>query len=490
MPLIIPYTFLSAFIVSIFLLQWWQEPTYPMWIYTILGFVGFLGIFFPRPRMAALTPATLGLTLALIGVSRIVTTPAERPIEPLATNQTITIEGVVADSPEDRQTRMQYVIDVTDPQDRILINDRTMDTRPDPGDVIRAKGKLSVPDDTDDFPYKSYLAMKGIHAVMEAREITIIETSSHHPLERLLWKLRLRFEDHIGRIFTEPGAGLLAGLLTGSQRGLPQNIQDDFRTTGLSHIVAVSGSNIAIVLTVLSGILFFIPIRWRLIPCIIGVVLFTLFVGAEASVVRACIMGILSLIALQTERQSELRLSVLWTAFFMLLWNPAQLWLDAGFQLSFLAVIGIGECKVLIDPITKRVPDIIGIREALTVSLTAQIMAVPWSTAHFGGLPLLSPIANLLVAPLIPFAMLTGFISTVAGALNETLGRIVGIPASLALETIIWIAQTCAAIPFASLDITMPTPWLLVPYYLVLSIVLFSKKIESADFFGTRRLTH
>jgi competence protein ComEC len=277
-------------------------------------------------------------------------------------------------------------------------------------------------------------------------------------------------------------AGLLDGLLTGSNGGLTENVQADFRTTGLSHIVAVSGSNITVILSVLSGLLFFLPLKWRFLPCAIGIILFTLFVGASASVVRAAITGIIGLIALQSERQNDARLAMLWTAFGMLCWNPWQLWADAGFQLSFLAVAGLIELTPLLEPWLKRVPEIGGMREALTATLAAQFTAVPWGIALFGAVPLISPLSNVLVAPLIPMAMLTGSLGLLVAFVMPPLALIAGLPASLLLDAIIRAAHLLALIPGASMTVPAFPSWLMALYYILLTVaVVILKKRSTSD---------
>ena len=264
----------------------------------------------------------------------------------------------------------------------------------------------------------------------------------------------------------------MAGLLTGSRRGIPEHLMNDFNVTGLTHIIAISGYNITIVIAVISGMLFWLPLKVRFFPSIVAIIAFTLFVGASAAVVRASIMGILGLLALQTGRQSEVRLTILWTLFFMLLWNPKYLWYDAGFQLSFLAVLGLVEIAPYLDPLFKHIPKTLGIREALQMTIAAQISAVPLILFLFGRLSLIAPIANLMVAPFIPLAMLFGFFGTVTSFLWFPLGQLIGYIGWGCLEWIILVAHTLANLPFASIELGKISGITISIYYVALGLLV------------------
>lgn len=251
--------------------------------------------------------------------------------------------------------------------------------------------------------------------------------------------------DRIGLLVAEPQASFLAGVLTGERTDIPADITLQMQQTGLTHILAISGTNITLILVFLEHVLFFVPRRWKLAPLTGSIVVFTLFSGASASAVRACIMGMLQLVALQTGRPPVHRLLVGWTFVGMLLWNPQQLRDDAGFQLSFLAVIGLYEFQEPLKALLRRVPEAMGIRDALVMTLAAQLTASFWSAYVFGTLPLHSAILNILVAPLIPIAMLSGVGALGASMLSLTLGRMVMLPAWAALSGILWIGKVGAA---------------------------------------------
>ncbi|MDD5751252.1 MAG: ComEC/Rec2 family competence protein, partial [Candidatus Peribacteraceae bacterium] len=286
------------------------------------------------------------------------------------------------------------------------------------------------------------------------------------------------FEGTLNLLFPEPHASLAAGLLTGSRRGLPAGLLADFTAVGLTHIIAISGTNITIIMTLIAGLLFWLPFRWRLIPTIFAITAFTFFVGASASVVRAAIMGSLGLLAVTLGRQADTRLAILWTAAAMTFWNPARLWWDGGFQLSFAAVIGLTELTPILQPLLHAIPKTLGLRESLLTTIAAQLTAMPLTILLFGNLSIIAPIANVLVAPVIPIAMLFGAVSVAAGALWIPLGKLVALPGWMCLSWIVGVAQTLARVPGASFHFERASVILLMLYYIILAgIVLCFRKI-------------
>jgi competence protein ComEC len=164
-------------------------------------------------------------------------------------------------------------------------------------------------------------------------------------------------------------------------------------------------------------------------------------------------MGIIGLLALERGHTQTVRLSILWTACFMLLWRPQLMWYDVGFQMSFLAVIGLSELSPTLTKIFAWIPETAGMRLAMVGTIAAQITTLPLTVFLFGQISLIAPIANILVAPLVPIAMLLGTIATLLSTVSPTLGLTVALLARLPLEGIINIALICGNLPFAAINI-------------------------------------
>lgn len=484
-----------------------------------------------RRTGALIAAGTLGLAIAFTIVARTTHLPAPHTLDWYATGKNAAITGHIAREPDRRPLVTKYTIAAHAINDTpvtglVLINDYAQFPEYEYGDTVTVQGKLKKPGPIEKFQYDKYLSRYGIYSVMYRGKIQVTENVSQgekifmgnvdstrspqaadvqknaesrseeeffsrekqptmatfiplSPREKnsssaafylfsTLYSLKSRFEYQINRIFPEPHASLLAGLLTGSRRGIPDHLLESFNATGLTHIIAISGYNITIIIAIITSCLFFLPLRKRLIPATLSIVLFTILVGAEASVIRAAIMGVLGLLALHTGRQKESRLLILWTIFLMLAVNPKYLWYDAGFQLSFLAVIGLVEISPLLAPYLKRVPHAFAIHESLQMTIAAQWFAIPWIAYLFGRISLISPIANILVTLPVPLAMLFGFVGVTVSFISFPPGQLISYAAWFFLEFVIQTATTLARVPFASIDIPYVTSASIIAYYLFL----------------------
>ncbi len=476
-PSHISYAFLGSFLVTIFFLQWWQLPAYPWQLFLVLGLFGIFGLFHAKTRIMSVT--AVGMAMALLSVAH--TTHVTTPQTPdyYAGEQSVAIKGMIVDDPDRRPDKTTYTVDVellktglrTIPvHGRVLVSVRMTNSEREYGDVIVVEGVLELPGDIEGFRYDNYLSRYGIYSLM--RNPMIEDTGENHGnrVLRSLFRLRHALEAQINRLLPEPHASLLAGLLIGSRGAMPQSLVQEFKATGLTHIVAISGFNITMLITVMGTLLFWLPLKWRFWPSVLLIAAFTLLTGASASAVRAAVMGILGLLALQLNRLQTTRLTVLWSAFFMLAWNPKQLWWDAGFQLSFLALIGVLEISPVLKPYMKRIPEICGLQESLTLTLSAQLLASAWICFLFGQLSLIAPISNLLAPPAVPYAMLFGTVSILLGWIWMPLGQVTAIVAWLPLQWITGVAYTLSEIPYAVIQIQGISTFWIVLYFALLAL--------------------
>lgn len=208
--------------------------------------------------------------------------------------------------------------------------------------------------------------------------------------------LKERLEAWYGRVLPEPEASLMSGIVLGSKRGLPQEFWQKLQTTGTLHIVVASGFNVTVILG--AAIFLFAGIFPRPAAVCLGllaVAVYSFTAGFEPAIVRAAIMGSLAGFGQILGRQSlALRLLFL-AAAVMLLLNPLYL-LDVGFQLSFLATLGL----ILVSPrLPRRLPA--GMKE----TLAAQLMVWPILLVNFGQVSWIGILVNSLIVPLVPYVM-------------------------------------------------------------------------------------
>ena len=402
------------------------------------------------------------------------------------------LRGLISENPDKRKDKVNYFVSV----DQIYLNEKWLnvtgkilvsaDLYPEffYGDFIEIYGFLIPPAEFEGFSYKNYLSLYNVYSVIYSPSIKRISGGGGSPFFAGLFLVKDIFEERINELFPEPMASFTAGLLTGSRKGIPDDLMKSFNITGLTHIIAISGYNISLIIFFVSSFLSKSSRKLK-VPVIIGfVVLFTLFVGASPAVVRASIMGIVAVLALSLGRQSLVLNALLISAFIMVLLNPNVLLYDVGFQLSFLATLGLIITGERIKKIFSFLPDCMGIREGIAMTLSAQIFALPIILLNFERLSIISPLANLLIVPFIPFAMLFGFAAVILSCINFSLGFLFTFPAWLALKWIVEIVGVLSKLPYSSME----TPWFGVyhfgGYYLL--IILFAYLVNHN--FGNRFL--
>jgi len=332
------------------------------------------------------------------------------------------------------------------------------------GDHVKIAGELEQPEAGDS--YANYLFRYGILFSMDRANVEVISVAGFS-LRGALYDFKSIVQRQINRLYFEPEASLVSGLLLGSRKGMSEELTAAFQSVGLTHIVAVSGYNISLVISCIFALFSFLPMKRRVILSVIMVALFVLFVGASAAAVRAGIMGSLGMWALYTGRRSQAFFVLLWSAVAMTLWNPAILAFDIGFQLSFASTLGL----LVFSPMFEKVLPLKKgfLAESLFLTLSAQIATFPFIVFYFGRLSLISPLANLVVAPLLPFSMLFSGLSLVGG-------MPLAIVASIYLKGIILSTRLLAKVPYADVPLTLSLQGFLFILFLLSFLVLLFYK--------------
>jgi competence protein ComEC len=329
------------------------------------------------------------------------------------------------------------------------------------GDAIRWSGRFRSLTGSD---YDQWLASQGIAARCEATDLSLVghDSSPAGALEGF----RQASGDALQRVVPEPEGGLAAAILIGLRDRVDKDVATDFTTAGVSHIVAISGWNIAIVAAtvaaVLGGMSGIFSRRRRALVTIAAIVAYTLFAGATPSVVRAAVMAGVALLAIESGRGSRATVGLAWAIALMIAVEPGAVG-DVGFQLSAAATAGlVAWARPLTSRLERSAPWIPGpIRSSLGVSLAAQAATLPIALLAFGRLALIAPVANLLAVPLVPPAMAAGALAFGAGWM-ATLGApiwlsgLLAMPAWALLAGLIWVVHLMAAVPGANETLAFP----------------------------------
>lgn len=290
-----------------------------------------------------------------------------------------------------------------------------------------------------------------VGAVIAKPEIRLIR-SGEWPTP-LLWLNGLKkiFVERLSSVLPEPSASLAAGILLGSREAIPKNILQDFQRTGLTHILAISGFNIIIMVGFLMYVFSIFHRRIAVWFSILIVVIFTLLVGAGASVVRASIMGSLGLFAQLLGRKSSGLRALFLAGGIMLLLDPFLLFYDIGFELSFAATAGILLFGERIKNYLKKIPNMLGIRDSLAITLSAQIFTTPIIIYYFRIFSVIAPVSNFIVLPAIPFLMLGSFLCLIFG--QTIVGQIIACPVFLLFNAVIAVVHFLALLPFSFIEV-------------------------------------
>ena len=403
-----------------------------------------------------------------------------------AVGDKVEVVGVVASEPDVRQDGVRYIIQI--PNSKFKISNYgvaapqsddyfrgkmfvTYDLYPryGYGDVVRLSCRLKAPEPIENFRYDRYLARFGVFVVCEQPKIALIRSGEGNVLLRSVLSVKKVVADRVNRLWHEPKASFMAGLLYGYRGGLGQ-LNELFSRTGVTHIVAISGYNITIISSILLAfcVQLFIPRKKGFWLVCGGIALFVLFAGASASVVRAGIMGVVVLLAKQLGRPSRVLNVMMLTAVVMVLHNPFILIWDAGFQLSFISTLGLVYLSHPFERVFRFIPEWFGLRESFVATMAAIVATLPLILYQFGRLSTVAPVVNMLILWIIPAIMLLGFVAVMASFVFWPLGQVIAWIAGLGLAYIIVVVEWFAGLSFAAVDVAVPLWGMFVLYLIVL----------------------
>ncbi len=391
------------------------------------------------------------------------------------------LEGIVLDEPDVRDTYVNLRIEVDaltlgDADNPIPVHGTALVQAPrfpafNYGDRIRAFGILESPPVFEDFSYADYLARQGVYSLLRRATVqSIADTPIADPFLNFqlavfkpIFAFKARALAAIAATFPEPQGSLLSGILLGVDSAIPQSLQEAFRKTGTSHIVAISGFNISIIAGIVTSLFRRLFGARRAIPlAIIAIAAYSVLAGADASVVRAALMGSIVLVGDGFHRPSNGLASLAAAAFIMTAFNPGTL-LDVGFQLSAAATLGL---ILYAEPFTQTATRLLArftsaqnadrlvgaVGEFSILTLAAQVTTLPLMMFYFHQLSLISLAANLLVLPVQPQVMVLGGIATIGALIAQPLGWLLA-----------WLAWPFATFTIAMVELLAQVPGATIP---------------------------
>lgn len=366
-------------------------------------------------------------------------------------SQKVTLVGVIIADPDVRDTYQRLKVKINKTNSVVLVTVGRQ-TEFQYLDSVNMTGFLKTPPMLDDFNYKNYLMKEGVYSVMDfpAIEITLQE---HHytPLSFIYEKILLlkrALLRSLDKSFSGAGNYIMQGVVFGNDATMPKELKNQFQVTGLSHVTAVSGGNIVILIIMLTFVLLALGF-WRqhaLVGAMLFIWLYIALIGFPASGIRAAMMGSVALLGGVLGRQNTSSRVLTITAALMVMQNPFVLLYDIGFQLSFLASAGIIYGKPFVDRFIQFDSEIFlvwiknekiksffvkhgyELQSIVSVTIVAQIFTLPIIVYYFGNVSLVALLANVLVLPIIPWLMGIGFVAAILGIFSGFLGWVAALP--------------------------------------------------------------
>lgn len=356
----------------------------------------------------------------------------------------VEIQGLVSDFPDRRDQIQNLKVEVesvrlpgedqSQPAYGFLLAKVPVEEKICYGDLVSLSGYLDLPPEEGDFNYRSYLEKKNIYAYLPKAEVLVLDSGQGNFLLQAIYALKSDALDRIYLLWPDPEASLLAGILLGVESGISDQVQKAFRDTGTTHIIAISGFNITIVAGLFTRLFSrLLNKRQAALAALLGISVYTLLVGADAAVVRAAVMGGLSIFASQIGRRQHGLNAAALASLTMILINPRLPW-DISFQLSLSATIGL---ILYADPLNAWFLDLSSrylplgtarklsrpVSEYFLFTLAAQLTTLPVMLFHFHSFSISTFLANPAILPVQPPIMIVGGLSLILGLIWFPLGR-------------------------------------------------------------------
>ncbi len=410
----------------------------------------------------------------------------------------VMVLGQVASEPEFKGERVTYVIKVDSLRlgyygkpaktgGKILLSTvKGADgTFMDYGRELEFEGVLTLPTGVRNpggFDYRRYLLQKGVGASVFAYPYTIEVHAAKKGdfLVQMGLNIRRKIIHVIEHSLPPQQAGLMNGMLIGYREGLSEEVQEAFSNAGLTHIMAVSGANVAFLILPLAFLLKRLKVR-RIAAnlfIIAFLILFVFVTGFEPSVLRAVVMAIILLAAAILYREPDTYAAIAFSCMILLAANPCMLF-NIGFQLSYTATLSIVMLYKNIKKLISRrfMPE--WIAEVLAATVAAQLGVLPITLLCFNKVSIIAIIPNLLAVPMLELITILGTLMALLGQLSLFLSQIIGYLSCIFLSAVLLITKLASSVPFAVLKTVTPPIILAAAYYISVWFLLWYKPLKN-----------
>jgi competence protein ComEC len=333
-----------------------------------------------------------------------------------------------------------------------------------------------------EFDYGRYLTLndiQGVATIADPEDCMATEESSFSSFNAFVGMLQRTLYHRIDEYHSHEQASFLKGVILGYRADLSPEIKQSFVNTGTIHILAVSGSNVAVIVLIIYSLMGFfrLPKRISGIFTIAGILIFMFITGASPSVVRASIMACVLMVGTMVERKTDIYNSLAIAAMIILLIDTRSLF-DVGFQLSFAAVVSIVYFYPILVKVINRIPErfeeikaVDYLLKLLAVSLAAQIGTLPFTAYYFGRISLVSLLANLIVVPLSGINVLLGVATVAFSCVSTFVASCYAALNGLAIDFLLGFVRAAGDVPYAYTETARFTSYHALFYYSMVAIL-------------------
>mgnify|MGYP005804674853 CR=1 FL=1 len=363
------------------------------------------------------------------------------------------------------------------------------------GDKIFITGEFQEPQgmrNEGGFNYKEYLKSLNIYGSVKAKNIKVIEKIKGNIFMNFIYKISDEIKENIEEFMGEKYSGLLLGLLLGDSSKIDENIEENFKITSLTHILAVSGAQVSYIIVAMYSLLKRkIGIQKTRVVIIASLIFYTALTGFSPSIVRAGIMGIILMISGLVFRKNDIINSIAISLFFMLVYTPFLLE-NVGLQLSYLGTIGIIGFNKTIILILKNIQIrnrkwkykinrklillISKIKEILAVTMSASLAVVPVMIYHFNLFGTYFLITNLFASIIIGPITLLGTLLVIISFISINIAKVLSYILKFLIDILLFISSF-SKLPISKIYIPTPKISFIIIIYLSLIISLFIYKV-------------
>lgn len=394
-------------------------------------------------------------------------------------NEKVNISAVVLSEAEEKNYYYIYKIKILDGKyknEKLLLKIKKENIDLNYGDKIFLQGTYKEPEkqrNSFGFNYQRYLKSKGIQGSVISQKVKIENKKYINGVEFFLHNIKLNIENNLKKWLTEENSALMIGIILGDKTYLSEETKENFTNSSLAHLLAVSGAHISYLILGMNLIFKKLKISKKKTYFLSIVLLagFAIMVGATPSVIRATIMGCMILFGKIIYEKSDIFTSMSVACLIILIQNPYSIW-DIGFQLSFLATLGIILFyPIILNQLNKFIKKFNSLKEIISVSISAQILIIPILVCNFNSFSLNFLISNILVSPLFAISIIYGTCTILLGSIWNECGKVLSILLNFDLNILNYISKIIGNFKLVNLQIIRPNLFTILIYYFCLIIL-------------------